>query len=498
MAQVVQQRTPPYLLIIFAFLFLIATVVAVLFYMQTSDLKKEVAQLQADQEGVYRGDISRLRRLAETDDDLRDRNRTVVAYLESVNRKLTEAIAGSGNSDADAALQKVKALKEGDTLVGIMRPGQAVGNVGLVAAVEAALAARTKATTAAEASIAGMRSEMARLQESIASLQAEAERRKTTMDELEQARASAVATLETREKETDKKLEGIEDRYKQLLSERDKRNTELDAELAAQTRKLTEVQMRADALMGDVGSLRQEVAQLRLENTTLKGDRSGSPVAQTLPDQPGLAVDLAVDPDGKIMRVIEDEGLCYINLGSNQGIREYMPFAIYDGRKGIPTTGQNKGTLIVSNVSENVSECRIVTFDPNASITVGDVVANVAYDEAKAYTFFVYGDFDLSGKGRANALGRDEVKSVISRSGGKLADSLTVEVDFLVMGAAPAMPSKPREGADLNDVNVYQQRLKEYREYEEIVSLAQKMGIQVLNTNRFLAFTGYNPNRPIR
>ncbi|MFP4052582.1 MAG: hypothetical protein ACLFV7_01815, partial [Phycisphaerae bacterium] len=82
------------------------------------------------------------------------------------------------------------------------------------------------------------------------------------------------------------------------------------------------------------------------------------------------------------------------------------------------------------------------------------------------------------------------------RFGGKISDELSIQTDFLVLGAEPDRPVKPQEGTE--DQGVYQQKLKEYMQFQDLKDEARRLGIPVLNTSRFLSFTGYTPQKTLK
>jgi len=127
-----------------------------------------------------------------------------------------------------------------------------------------------------------------------------------------------------------------------------------------------------------------------------------------------------------------------------------------------------------------------------------DAIANVAFDATRQYSFVVEGQFDLYGGGRPSLLGTNEVKRLVKKFGGEVADQLTPQTDFVIMGTAPPLPGKPKDEAEDSEKVVYEEQMKIYNKYRDVRDNAVRMRIPVLNTHRFLGLVGYTPARTLR
>jgi hypothetical protein len=174
-----------------------------------------------------------------------------------------------------------------------------------------------------------------------------------------------------------------------------------------------------------------------------------------------------------------------------------MTFSVYP-TTGIPVeTGEGKAAITVVSVNDRTAQCRIASGAKDDAIMAGDPIGNVAYDALRTYTFAVEGQFDLTGHGTPTAEGADEVKSMIKHSGGKVSDDVGLNTDFIVMGAEPPKPTKPKESDPATAQKNYEDLIKPYNHYQEVLRQAQAMKIPMLNTNRFLALVGYVPGKEI-
>jgi predicted nucleic acid-binding Zn-ribbon protein len=204
--------------------------------------------------------------------------------------------------------------------------------------------------------------------------------------------------------------------------------------------------------------------------------------------------------DGKIVRVPNTE-VCYINLGEGNQVTPGLTFEVYDKADGVPPIPPNvtgdeqlpvgKGSIEITHVGTNSSECRIVNITPGAIITEGDVIANLVYDPHTKYNFLVYGNFDLAGNGRPNAADADVIKRLVTQWGGKLTDKVDVDTDFVVMGIEPVVPSFSKDDLTPENTKKIEDSQKALDDYQEILSQAKDLHIPILNQNRFLYYVGF-------
>jgi len=112
----------------------------------------------------------------------------------------------------------------------------------------------------------------------------------------------------------------------------------------------------------------------------------------------------------------------------------------------------------------------------------------------------VYGDFDLDNNGQASAQDAAVIKRLVSQWGGTLvpianpekpADSISVDVDFIVMGLEPVVPPKDETVTDPIIIAQIQKATEDQKRYLDVRERAAQLGIPIMNQNRFLYYTGY-------
>jgi hypothetical protein len=207
--------------------------------------------------------------------------------------------------------------------------------------------------------------------------------------------------------------------------------------------------------------------------------------------------------DGYITSVASDD-IVYINLGTGDHIVPGMTFEVYSHRDGVPKqddlmTDENLpvglASIEVERVLSGVSECRVIKTEIGQHIGIGDLIANLVYDRNTKYNLVVYGDFDLSQSGKPKAGDAQKIKALITNWGGQVQKNIDVDTDFVVMGAEPKVDQFTAD--ELNDPLNKQTQDEEkaaYDAYQAQLEQAEKLGIPVMNQNRFLYFCGYYNN----
>ena len=439
MAHVVAKQHGKFLypLILFIFLFLLSTVLAILFYVRQDE--KSTALMAARRKYT----------------EMVKKNRKNQEIIENLVMK----IAGQSVSDKVAIARADNALN--------LPFSKEYANLGLAPAIErldSALADAKKRIKELEAKIGALNEEIGKKNEEIAKIKQE------MLNEVADAQKKleeAVKKFQADLKRKDEQLKRRDEMNKQAIKKRDERIAALAAELDNKTLEIQKLKLRI----------------AKLEEKWRKARAKAGSISEMI----------ARKADGKIIRVFPDERLCYINLGREDNVMPGLPFSVYSKETGIPSSGEGKAKIEVINVGETTSECRIVEWDRTEPIMPGDLIANIAFDRTRTYKFVVEGEFDLYGTGRPDPLGNEKIRSLIKRFGGKVLDSVSVDTDFVVMGDEPQRPPTPGEDAPPAVWQIYKNKLKEYNHYQQVKEMAISLRIPILNTNRFLAFTGYVP-----
>ena len=208
-------------------------------------------------------------------------------------------------------------------------------------------------------------------------------------------------------------------------------------------------------------------------------------------------------PDG-IIASVASEDIVYINLGLGDHIVPGMTFEVYSRREGIPKQEDlmseenmpvGEASIEVEEVLASVSQCRVIKTQPGQHIAEGDLIANLVYDRNTKYNFVVYGDFDLGQTGKPKKGDNQKIAALVTAWGGHVQKNIDVDTDFVVMGAEPKIDQfTDEELTDPLNRQMKQNETAAYQAYQSELERAQKLGIPIMNQNRFLYFCGYYEN----
>jgi NAD-dependent DNA ligase len=203
----------------------------------------------------------------------------------------------------------------------------------------------------------------------------------------------------------------------------------------------------------------------------------------------------AYEPDAQIVRIDSQNGIVYLDAGIKDHVYRGLTFAIYDRNKPIPENGEGKAEIEVFQVSEQVSAARIVKSNTKDPVAKEDIVANLIWDRNTPNQFVVAGAFDFNNDGLIDADGAQRIAELIERYGGTVADTITVDTDFLIVGVEPASLRRPtQQEMDIDPMaqQRYEMSAKKIEAYDQLLGKAGSLGIPVFNQKRFLYLIGYD------
>ena len=249
-----------------------------------------------------------------------------------------------------------------------------------------------------------------------------------------------------------------------------------------------------DEVKADRNRLNQELlktqAQLKMTDEMMKRAQKELRVLVPPPD-----VDVsAFKPDGKIILIDDQTKIVHLNIGSDDRVYRGLTFSVYDRNMPIPKDGKGKAEIKVFDVEKNISAARITHSEMKRPILLGDIIANLIWDSHKANVFVIAGGFDLDGDGDIDSDAIYKIKTLIERQRGKVADTVSINTDFVVLGAIPRVREKPTfEEREMYPMAMerYQASLKKLAHYKEAQNRTQALSIPVFNYERFLYFIGY-------
>jgi hypothetical protein len=231
-------------------------------------------------------------------------------------------------------------------------------------------------------------------------------------------------------------------------------------------------------------------AQLKMTQDKMKSLQDELHKIVPLPD--GEVV--AHKSDGKIILVDNSANVVHLNIGRDDRVYPGLTFAVYDKNMPIPKDGKGKAEIKVFSVDKNISTALITKSQIKRPIILDDNVANLIWDSDKTNVFSIEGAFDLDGDGKIENDAVDKIKTLIEKWGGKVANDISIETDFLVLGKPPSIlirPSVTELEMDPMATERYEASRQKRIHYQDIQKQAQALLIPVFNYERFLFFIGY-------
>ena len=298
---------------------------------------------------------------------------------------------------------------------------------------------------------------------------------------------------ETRRKEQD--LLAEKERYQQQVNEIKQEYDELEALLQKSTDEQIQllnakVKEQEDKYDEEHAELLRIQAQLKMAEERIEYLREQIESTMPSPD-PNV---MAYKPDGEIIFIDDQTQTVHLDIGSDDHVYRGLTFSVYDKGIPVPKDGKGKTEIEVFDVREKISIARIIPSKTKSPIMLGDIVANLIWDSDKINAFVVVGEFDLDDDGDIEHDAVDKIKALIEKWGGKVADEISVDTDFLVLGRTPQVRARPTpEEMEVYPMAMerYQASLQKLAHYKDVQEQAKTLSIPVFNYERFLDFIGY-------
>ncbi|MFH1370168.1 MAG: hypothetical protein ABII09_02615 [Planctomycetota bacterium] len=459
-----------YALIAFVILFIIAATVAVIFYLQFEEQRgiADTAQRRLD-EIASAAELQKIGALVGADE--RPEKTRLKAMLDYLDRAVSLIVPGvPAETSAEVKVQEAS-TKVRETVADIIKQNPEMADVDPNSSMLQITAKLSTVLANTKTSEAAAKEELATLQTRFDdAMKASLEKEKALLEEkdkfqqqYETARKGYDELKELLEKKTDAQ---VKDLYAKLDEERTG-HEETNKQLLR-----TQAELRT--------------AEERIQRT-LKED------VWSVRPPPDVEVK-AFEPDGKVILVDSQSKIVHINLGDNDHVYRGLTFSVYDKNQPIPRDGKGKAEIEVYNVSDGISAARIVRSEPRNPVVVEDIVANLIWDSKTANTFVIAGDFDLNKDGVNDADAVEKIRGLVEGWGGKVADTVTVNTDFVILGTPPNIPPRPT----LEQMEIYPDAMEKYdsaverlTNYKQVQSQAESLWIPILNADRFLYFIGY-------
>ncbi|UCD48984.1 MAG: hypothetical protein JSW27_15775 [Phycisphaerales bacterium] len=228
-----------------------------------------------------------------------------------------------------------------------------------------------------------------------------------------------------------------------------------------------------------------QVAQERLDDALTQVSK-----IQPQPDQEAAAQ----NADGQIILVDDAAGIVHINLGSDDRVYRGLTFSVYDKASGVPRDGKPKAEVEIFSIARKTSIARVLSSEARNPIATNDIVANLIWDTEKVNQFVITGDYDLNNDGKPDYNATGSIQALIEKWGGAVADAISAKTDFVIIGTEPVVPPEPTLeilAADPTARERYNAAQARLMQYNEIQQQAQSLYIPIFTYERFLHVIGY-------
>jgi len=315
--------------------------------------------------------------------------------------------------------------------------------------------------------------------------------RQTQLDAVRAELAQEIASHTNRVKELATSQTNSEDQLKTLQAGKGEELAQKDAEIAKWRDEFRVQQREKEAMKDELNAVRTaKDAEIRdLVNHI-----------EFLRDRLNKIEDMSFDKaDGEIVRVDNTTRAVWINLGSDDGIRPQVTFAVYTkSHQGFGRGNADiKAKIEVTKIrGPHLAEARILQDDISRPIQAKDPIYTPVWSKNTKEYFSFIGIVDMDGDGKsdrellhntlANANSGIEVE--VDDEGTRIPEdgTLSVRSKFLVVGKL----EDPAEFPGTDEAKQEQIR-KVQEEYGVLSKEALRKGIKIITFNDFLNYMGY-------
>ncbi len=462
-----QSNAMLYTLITFVGLFIVATTIAVIYYVDAEDKKTRLADMQNQIDDLAdNGERNALGTIVGTKASRKSWLGTMVEHLDRTTSLIVGGVPETTSAEAkmnDVNTKVGRVLQSAQEHIDIAEPNT-TGLVQIISDLTAELQNTKNAQLATQKDLDDQRAKF----ESAA--KAYSEREQIIQDEKNKLQQQ-VNTIRADYNDLQARLEQSTEEQINILR---KQLEEANANLRTLNDTLLKTQAELKMSEGIMKRAQQEVMDIKPP-----------------PDHEVLA-HIA---DGKIILIDNQAKVVHLNIGSNQRVYRGLTFTVYDRSGAIPKDGKGKAEIEVYDVADTYSAARIIRSEPTKPILDGDIVANLIWNSDKINEFVIAGDFDLDNDGNFdfNAIGR--IRLLIEKWGGRVADTISIDTDFLLLGRQPQVPTRQPTFEELEvdpgAMQRYEALLQRLNHYNQLQSQAQALWIPIFRYERFLYFIGY-------
>ncbi len=187
--------------------------------------------------------------------------------------------------------------------------------------------------------------------------------------------------------------------------------------------------------------------------------------------------------DGEVIFVNQRYRTLWVNLGSADGLRPQVTFAVAEAGLEDAASSEQKGSIEITKIEgPHRAEATITSDSATNPIMPGDRIFSQVWDRGRKVGIAIAGKIDIDGDGRDDL---EKLKSIVTASGGSVdaapnaageqEGALKVSTRYLVQGA---YPSGARDTALLKSWN-------------EMDRQADALGVEKVSLDEFLSLMGW-------
>ncbi|MEC9476077.1 MAG: BRCT domain-containing protein [Planctomycetota bacterium] len=237
--------------------------------------------------------------------------------------------------------------------------------------------------------------------------------------------------------------EAKDNEYQEVVTSKSNLGSQLNEEIDSLRSQLNDMQVQLEQsrtrAREESASLREEVERLVQDHsaTVYKLQRDLS-ISQNLLQRSNDRIEelkreivreqtfAMVDPDGEVLRVSEELGKAWINLGTKDRLRRGLVFDVFAYQKGGKRI--SKGRVEVLAVQDQFSEVAILeNLDRFNPISTGDMIASPFYDKGEIPSFVFAGESATNGR-----YSLEDMSRKIELFGGVVSKQVELNTDFVV------------------------------------------------------------------
>jgi hypothetical protein len=462
-----QSNAMLYTLITFVGLFIVATTIAVIYYVEAEDKRTRLEEMQNKIDDLAdTKEINALGTIVGTKPGGKTWLGTMVGHLDGTTSTIVGGVPETTSAEAkvnDANIEVAKALKSAQDHITITDPNT-TGLVKIISDLVAELKTTIEAKNALKKDLNNQIAQVGIIKKASSDKEQIIEEEKNKLQALVNKMQADYADLQARlELSTTEQIANVR---KQLD----------DAKVELKTTEDT---------------LRKTQAQLKQTEGIMK--RAQQEVMDIMPPPDPEA--LAHTADGKIILIDDAAQVVHLDIGTDQHVYRGLTFTVYDRSGSVPKDGKGKAEIEVFDVADTYCAARITESNPKKPVLMGDIAANLIWHSDKSNVFVIAGNFDLDKDGNIDQNATGRIKSLIEKWGGKVVDNLTIDTDFLVLGDQPQVPLQQptfeQLEVDPGAMQRYEALLQQLNHYNLLQSQAQALWIPIFRYERFLYFIGY-------